>query len=43
MIFIGVYVDDILLAARNEKQLIKLKKNLQLSSTSRYFLGVKVE
>ena len=47
--FIGVYVDDIILAAKNEKQLKQVKENLSNKfdikdlGELKYFLGIKVE
>lgn len=49
MMFIGVYVDDIILAARNEKQLKRIKEklsnkfNIKDLGELKYFLGMKVE
>ena len=47
--FIGVYVDDIILAAKNEKQLKQVKEDLSNKfdikdlGELKYFLGIKVE
>ena len=47
--FIGAYVDDIILAAKNEKQLKQVKEKLSNKFDSKdlgelkYFLGVKIE
>ena len=49
MMFIGVYVDNIILAARTEKQLKQLKENLSSKfdikdlGELKCFLGMKVE
>ena len=49
MIFIGVYVDNLILAARNEKQLNQVKEKLSSKfdikdlGELKYFLGMKVE
>ena len=49
IMFIGVYVDDIILAAKNEKQLKQVKENLSNKydikdlGELKYFLGIKVE
>ena len=49
MMFIGIYVDDIILAARNEKQLKQVKEKLSTKfdikdlGELKYFLGMKVE
>ena len=49
MMFIGVYVDDLILAARNEKQLNQVKEKLSSKfdikdlGEFKYFLGMKVE
>ena len=49
MMFIGVYVDDKLLAARNEKQLKQIKEksstkfNIKDLGELKYFLGIKVK
>ena len=49
MMFIGVYVDDLILAARNEKQLKQVKENLSNKfdikdlGELKYFLDIKVE
>ena len=47
--FIGVYIDDIILAAKNEKQLKQVKDDLSSKfdikdlGELKYFLGIKVE
>ena len=47
--FIGVYVDDIILAAKNEKQLKQVKEKLSSKfdimdlDELKYFLGMKIE
>ena len=49
IMFIGVYVDDIILAAKNEKQLKQVKEdlsnkfNIKDLGELKYFLGIKVE
>ena len=49
IMFIGVYVDDIILAAKNEKQLKQVKEDLSNKfditdlGELKYFLGIKVE
>ena len=49
MMFIGIYVDNIILAARNEKQLKQVKEKLSTKfhikdlGELKYFLGMKVE
>ena len=49
IMFIGVYVDDIILAAKNEKQLKQVKEDLsnkfdiKYLGELKYFLGIKVE
>ena len=49
IMFIGVYVDDIILAAKNEKQLKQVKENLSNKfdikdlGELKYFLSIKVE
>ena len=49
IMFIGVYVDDIILAAKNEKQLKQVKEDLSNKfdikdlRELKYFLGIKVE
>ena len=49
MMLIGVYIDDIILAARNEKQVKQVKEkpstkfNIKDLDELKYFLGMKVE
>ena len=49
MMFIGIYVDNIILAARNEKQLKQVKEKLSTKfdfkdlGELKYFLGMKVK
>ena len=49
MMFIGVYVDDLILVAKNEKQLRQVREKLSNKfdikdlGKLKYFLGMKVE